>query len=257
MFPNIETMTVLPKEISMFKNYINEQLDPIRREIFCYSLISYIFGNITPFPINIESNYNNYYENDKSEEYINYLALSYLKHKIYISGNDGKKIKLSSDDLYYSKYFVKAFFDYDMPIKDRSTEEILWVYPKKSVRLFISESFFNKRFSNYYYDELTLAKLIMIMAGFSRYEINNLDGCINEELKQINYPTLILANIGLYEKNFIKIEDDINCISVFLDVNVKEENEKIFLIDRDVLKKTILRVINETEKLEYTMQDFI
>lgn len=257
MYPNIETVPVLPKEISMFKNYLNEQSDPIRREVFSYSLTSYIFGNMTPFPINIEFYYNNYSENHNLEDYINFLALSYLKHKIYISGNDARKAKFNSEDIFYSNYFIKAFFDYEKLVRDRKAEEIVWIYPKKSIRFFISNSFFNKKYNNYYYDELTLVRLIMIMAGFSRYEISNLDGCTDEELKQINYPTLILANIGLYEKEFIKIEDDIDGISVFLDVNAKGENEQIFSMDRNLLKRTILKVINETEKLEYTMQDFI
>lgn len=58
MFPNIETVPSLPKEVNVFRNYINEQTDPIRREVFSYSLISYIIGNIIPFPINIELFFN-------------------------------------------------------------------------------------------------------------------------------------------------------------------------------------------------------
>lgn len=104
---------------------------------------------------------------------------------------------------------------------------------------------------------MTLIRLIMIMAGFSRYEINNLDSCVDEELKKVNYPTLILANIGLYEKEFIKIRDDIDGITVFLDINANGVTENIFSKDREALKRTILSVINRTEKLQYTLNDFI
>ncbi|SCG83366.1 hypothetical protein DW1_1798 [Proteiniborus sp. DW1] len=133
----------------------------------------------------------------------------------------------------------------------------MWIYPKKNLKTFIANSFFNREYNNYYYDEMTLIRLIMIMAGFSRYEINNLDSCTDEELKKVNYPTLILANIGLYEKKFIKIKDDIDGISVFLDINAKGETENIFLTDREALKRTILDVINKTENLQYTMNDFV
>ncbi|WP_159433579.1 hypothetical protein, partial [Proteiniborus sp. DW1] len=152
---------------------------------------------------------------------------------------------------------IKAFFDYEKPIKDREREELVWIYPKKNLKTFIANSFFNREYNNYYYDEMTLIRLIMIMAGFSRYEINNLDSCTDEELKKVNYPTLILANIGLYEKKFIKIKDDIDGISVFLDINAKGETENIFLTDREALKRTILDVINKTENLQYTMNDFV
>ncbi len=257
MFPNIETVPSVPKEINIFKNYINEQSDPIRREIFSYSLTSYVLGNIAPFPIDIEFYYNNCSEEQNLEEYINFLALNYLMHKLNINASNIKKAYFKSEDIFYTNHFIKAFFDYEKPVKDKHSEEKVWIYPKKDARAFIANSFFNKSYNNYFYRDFTLIKLIMIMAGFSRYEISNLDGCTNEELKQINYPTLILANIGLYEKEFIKIKDDVDGISVFLDANAKGENEKIFTIDKELLKRTILSVINKTEKLEYTMNDFI
>lgn len=257
MFPNTETAPLLPKEINIFKNYINEQSDPIRREVFNYSLVSYIISNIRPFPINIEFYYNNRLENDNFEDFINFLALSYLKYKLYTDSNNIKKVYFKTEDLFYSNYFVKTFFDYKKPVNDRDISEIVWIYPKESVRAFISESFFNKNYGNCFYNEMTLVRLIMIMAGFSKYEINSLDDCPSMELKQINYPTLILANIGLYEKELLKIQEGIDGISVFLDLSDKEEKEHIFSTDREALKRTILKVINETENLEYTMKDFL
>src|SRR5690606_29061269 len=112
-------------------------------------------------------------------------------------------------------------------------EEIVWIYPQKNLKAFISNGFFNREYNGYYYNELTLIRLIMIMAGFSRYEINNLDNCVDEELKKINFPSLILANIGLYEKEYIKIMDNIDGISVFLDLNAKGETDSIFSKDRE------------------------
>jgi len=253
---NIETIPYLPKEISIYKDYINEQIDPIKREVFSYSLISYIMSNTIPFPINIDYFYNNYLDPNKLEDFIEFLALNYLRYKLYTNTGNIKKVYFKSEDLLYSRYFIKAFFDYKKPIKDNNSNEIVWVYPKKDIKTFISNSFFNKKYNNYFYDKITLIRLIMIMAGFSRYEIKSLDTCHSVELKQINYPTLILANIGLYEKELLKIREDINGINVFLDLSAKESNCEIFSTDKELLKRTILEVINETENLQYTMKDF-
>ncbi len=258
MFPNIEAIHLLPKEIHTFKQYIIEQSDPIKREVYNYSLVSYIVKNIVPFPVNAEYYYDNYCE-DYNIEFIELLALSYIRHKLFLDNNSIgiNKICFKVEDLFYSSNFIKTFFEIKLPIKDENIDEIAWIYPKKDIKIFISDSFFCKNYNSHFYDETTLIKLIMIMAGFSRYEINNLDNYPKEGLNGINYPTLILANIGLYEKEYIKIEDDINGINVFLDLSAKERKDHIFSTNKEFLKMTILKVINETEKLEYTMKDFL
>lgn len=257
MFPNIETIPLLPKEIDVFKNHIIEQEDPIRREVFNYSLVSYIVKNIVPFPVNIDQYYDKISEYDNMEEFMNFLALNYIRYKLYLNSSNIKNIILKFEDIFYSSYFIKTFFEFKTPIRDNNLTEIVWLYPRKSIKTFISNNFFNKNYNDNYYDELALVRLIMIIAGFSRYELNNLANCSNEELKQINYPTLILANIGLYEKNLIKIRDDINGISVFLDLKAKEEKEQLFSIDEESLKKAILKVVNKTEEIAYTIKDFL
>lgn len=253
---NIETVPFLPKEICIYRDYINKQLDPIKKEVFSYSLISYIMSNTMPFPINADCFYNRCLESNNLESFIEFLASSYLRYKLYKNTGNIKKVYFKTEDLIYSSYFIKTFFDYKKPIKDKNFSEILWIYPKKSIKTFISDSFFDKEYNNYFYDKITLIRLIMIMAGFSRYEIKNLDICPDDELKQINYPTLILANIGLYEKELLKIREDVNGINVFLDLNAKETHCEIFTSDKELLKRTILEVINETENVQYTMKDF-
>lgn len=257
MFPNIETIPLLPKEIEVFKNYIIEQEDPIRRKVFSYSLVSFVVKNIVPFPVNIEYYYEIKPKDNNVEEFMEFLVLSYIRRKLYLISYNLKDIFIKSEDMFYSSNFIMTFFDFETPIRDNDQTEIVWIYPKKSIRNFISNNFFNKNHNNYFYDEMVLIKLIMIMAGFSRYELNNLDNCTNEEIKQINYPTLILANIGLYEKNLIKIRDDINGISVFLDLKAKGEKEQLFSKDKEFLKETILKVINKTEDVSYTIKDFL
>lgn len=63
------------------------------------------------------------------EEYINFLALNYLMYKI--GSNSVKKVYFKSEDIFYTNHFVKAFFDYEKPIKYSESEEIVWIYPKK------------------------------------------------------------------------------------------------------------------------------
>ncbi len=256
MFPNIEAIHLLPKEIHTFKQYIIEQSDPIKREVYNYSLVSYIVKNIVPFPVNAEYYYDSYCEDDNIE-FMEFLALNYISHKLFLNSNSIKKLYFKMEDIFYSSNFIKTFFEFKLPIKDENIDKLAWIYPKKDIKTFISDSFFCKNYNNHFYDETTLIKLIMIMAGFSRYEINNLNNYPKEELSGINYPTLILANIGLYEKEYIKIEDDINGINVFLDLSAKEIKDRIFSTNKEFLKRTILKVINETEKLEYTMKDFL
>lgn len=257
MFPNIETIPLLPKEIDIFKNHIIRQADPIRREVFHYSLVSYIIKNTVPFPVSTEYYYDSYPGYLSEEEFMKTLALNYIGHKLYLNNRSAKNINIEIKDLLYSGNFIKTFFEYNLPIKDRGTNKIVWIYPKLSFKTFISNSFFNKNYNNYFYNEVTLIRLIMIMAGFSKYEINNLDSYASKHLGQINYPSLILANIGLYEKEIIKIKDGTNGISVYLDLNAKGEKQKIFSTNKRLLKRTIIEVINETEGVSYNMKDFL
>lgn len=255
MNPKTKTMRNLPIEIDVFKKHIINQQDPIRREIYDFSLVTYIANNITCFPVNadfyytnIEKEYNNFFDT---------LALSYILFRNYTRNYENRNFKINVEDLQYCNDFIKSFFDYTSPISDNQTSEIVWIYPKKSVKIFISDSFFRKRYNDYFYDPITLVKLIMIMASFSRYELQNIKSCQNEDLKKINYPTLILANIGLYEKDYIKVREDFNGVSISLDLNRKNKAEKIFTKDENKLKSRILQIINETENLSYTMEDFL
>ncbi|WP_143474394.1 hypothetical protein, partial [Proteiniborus sp. DW1] len=105
MFSNIETVPSLPKEVNIFKKYIDEQSDPIKREVFSYSLTSYIIGNITPFPINMELCYNDCLDECKLDEYISFLSLNYLIYKLNISSSNTKKVYFKSEDIFYTNHF--------------------------------------------------------------------------------------------------------------------------------------------------------
>ncbi|TAH63617.1 MAG: hypothetical protein EWM50_02020 [Gottschalkiaceae bacterium] len=251
MFPNTQTISLLPKEIQIYRDYINNQTDPIKREVFNYSLVSYISKSIEPFPVNAECLYE-----INSNHILQYFALSYIRHRQQHKNSlDYTCIRL--EDLFYTSNFIKVFFDTLLPIKKESLESIFWIFPKLEIKYFVSNNFFEGNFNSYFYDDTTLIKFIMIISEFSQYEVHELADSSEDYLKTINYPTLILANIGLYEKGIIKIKDENNTVGIYLDLNPKQEECQIFSNNSSFLKQSILNVINKTQNLKYNMEDFL
>lgn len=153
--------------------------------------------------------------------------------------------------------FIGYFYDCTNPLRDEENDNILWIYPKLRIKNFIANYLFDNKNANYYFEESTLKKLILIISSFVRYEYENSDDNIASQINELNYPTLILANIYLYEKGILKVSDEEKGIGIMIDINVEKNKDKIFTDNEYELKKSIISLINSVEKSNYTIDDFI
>lgn len=261
MYSNTKKNIRLPDEVEFFKKNNIKKSDPIKREIFSFSELVYIMDNISPFSVDLLEYFNYSGDNSLSTNLLNLLALSYIGNKVYMQEKDDSNLNtnvyISLQDIYYTHSFIYHFFDFDRPILDNKRDDIIWIYPKLRMKRFLADSLFNKKYINYYFEKSTLNKLILIMSGFVKYEYKNSDDTILNQIEQLNYPTLILANISLYEKGILKLTDDKHGIGIMIDMNAEKKNEKVFTDNEYELKKAIISLVNSTENSYYTINDFL
>ncbi|EOD01634.1 hypothetical protein [Caldisalinibacter kiritimatiensis] len=251
MNSDLKDSNCLPKEIIMYKNKISNSFDPIRKEIIGFSKLSYIMNNITPFPVDKNEYYKHKYEGN-SNHFLTMLAYNYISYKL----KDKTKLYLNSKELYYSISFITRFFEYETPI-NTTNNSIIWIYPNYTMKQFLANCIKNNKLNISFVDNSTLTKLIMIMAAFVKYEYDNVDKNFFTDDDLLNLPTLILANIKLYEKGFLKLVETNEGVGVVVDLTPREEQEKNFTSDINRLKHNIIDVINQIEKGKYTINDFI
>lgn len=252
MYSDINTISILPREIQIYKEHVINQSDPIKREVFNYSFISYITKLLEPFPVN----YKYLYGLNSIKHMLHDIALSYIEYKQVYSNFE--YFCNNKEELSYVINFIKLFYDTLLPIKDKEISDLVWIYPKLSIKCFVAQNFFESNFNSYYYNEEILKKFIILVSEFSQYELDEININTSYCLDKINYPTLILANIGLYEKGFIKFKDENNNkIGIYLDLESKSEELQIFSKDKLFLKKAILNIINKISNSNYLIKDFL
>ncbi|KNF08947.1 hypothetical protein CLPU_5c02540 [Gottschalkia purinilytica] len=254
MYSYIELNKIIPSEINFFKKIVENEKDPIKREIFSFGDLTYIMEKINKFPVKSD----NYYSliGDKKLKLLSLLALNYILYKENKNGSNITNLEINPKDFYHCISFIDIFFDYDIPIKDNLKENIIWIFPKLSIKNFISNSIISNYYKDYYFEEDTLNKLIMIMSSFAQYEYKNCDTTIMNQFQGLNYPTLVLANISLYEKGYLKILDEDTGISIMLDANGRKDTGNIFTKDEKKIKESILNIINTMESIQYSINDF-
>lgn len=247
----------IPYEIFLFKKINNKNLDPIKKETYNFSEILYIMNNISPFPVDIGKYYYYKYDVDNGVNFLLLLTLNYIHYK---SDNDMVNCNnfcLDKNDLIHSINFIRKFFDYNKPYKDPDNS-IVWIYPKFTVRKFLSDSIINKKYNTCFVDEETIIKLIKIIADFSLFELSNLDDKILSKGIYLNYPSLILGNIKLYEKGILNIVEQKEELSIVLDFDSsKNSNNNYITSDKERLKKLIIKVLKNYKDLSYSMEDFM
>ncbi|WP_425449774.1 hypothetical protein [Dethiothermospora halolimnae] len=246
----------LPEDVIVFSKIIKEKIDPIKKEIFSFNEISYIMNNIASFPVKADEYYTIRYDNEEENSLLAMLALSYIAYKGY-KENKKTNINISKDDLYYTMNFIKNFFEYNSPIKDQSKSHILWIFPKMETKRYLANCINENNFDRFYYEEDTLTKLILIMTGFTKYEYNNVDENIENEINELNLPTLILANIRLYERGILNLTSEKGNVSISLKPSPLVANKRIFTENSHKVKEKIINVVNQLEGEEYTINDFI
>lgn len=236
------TIFRLPDEILFFKNIIAKEKDPIKKYVFNLKELVYIMKKISKFSIGYDEFINIYSLND-IDLLLHLLSLNYL----------GKNISLNKE-YKYLKDFFHIFFDYNNPFYDKATNRV-WIYPKLDIKTFINNSLFCNLNAKYF-DEISLSRLINIFSSFTKYEYeNSKDICFLFE--DLNYPSLILANIDLYEKGYINVVEDLKEIKIFLNMKPKVKNKFVFTRDKILLKQHILKFINSKESFKYSLSDFL
>ncbi|MTI48137.1 MAG: hypothetical protein FH761_09865 [Firmicutes bacterium] len=246
----------LPKEISLYKKIYTENIDPIKKEVFSFFEIAYIMNNSEAFPVKADDYYILKYDVQERDQLLAVLAMSYIAYRSYQEYKTNK-VLLSEGDLLYIMRFINKFYQFDVPIKDKKNEGILWIYPKLEIKRFLSDCISTNKLSEYYFDEVTLTKLILIISSFVRYEYDNADEDIVSEIEALNFPTLVLANIKLYEKGYLRLMDESEGVGVTLNHKGNNSHEKIFTKDTDILKKRIISVLEYSEGRRFEMEDFM
>lgn len=251
------TISKLPDQVMFFKNLTKNQRDPIRKHMFNIEDLRYIMKNTSKFSVS----------------YTNFFRISSLKNKdkllnllieSYINDYDTSRCMIFSDDYKYIKEFIYMFFDYYKPIYSSDSYEKIWIYPKLDIQDFISNSLFTGNLksnrNNTYLNKDGLNKLLTIFINFTKYEYDSLnEDEISYLFDGVNYPSLILANIVLYEKGYIEVVEDLDEIKIFLNKdnkNICTEDDFVFTSDKELLKGHILEFIN-SNSIEYSLEDFL
>lgn len=235
----------LPNELVFFKQITFNKSDPIKRYMFNLKEINYIIKRIYKFSVPSKEFFERYYSNNK-DDFMNLLC----KHYVELNVDVNKEYE-------YIKKFISIFYDYTNPRYNNDSDNILWIYPRISVKNFIKESIFENKTKNVYFDKNTLNKLISIFTNFTKYEYSNCNDNISFLFEGLNYPSLILANIDLYEKGYIEIVEDTNQTKLFLNKKTKIKENLTFSENRELLKTSILDFINLKENTNYSLNDFL
>lgn len=246
----------LPKEISLYKKIYKSNVDPIKKEVFSFFEVAYIMNSSVAFPVKSDDYFTLKYDIEERDQLLAVLAMSYIAFRTY-SEYQVKKVFINESDLLYIMRFINKFYQYDIPISDKENESVLWIYPKIEIKKFLSECISNNNLSEYYFDEITLTKLILIISSFVRYEYDNADEDIISEIESLNFPTLVLANINLYEKGYLKLMDEKEGVGVTLDLKGANNNERIFTKNINDLKERIIAVLKFTEGKNFSLEDFM
>lgn len=246
----------LPKEIDLYKKIYDNSEDLIKKEIFTFSETAYIMNSISAFPVKAQEYYSILYEYEDENSLLTLLGLSYTAYRTY-NESKIKKIHVSSSDFIYIMNFINVFYQYNNPITDKSNREIIWIYPKLKIKKYLADSVIDKNYNSYYFDDDTLTKFVLIISSFVKYEYDNADDEIMDDINTLNYPTLVLANISLYEKGILKITPEGDDIGVSLNLKGSKNKDIIFSEDIHNLKKKIISVLKDVEGKKYSIDDFI
>lgn len=247
----------LPEEVIQFKKLYLINKDPIKRKVLSFAEASYFMNKIIPLPIDSNIYYKVRYEFCNNDKYLLLLlAYNYIIYKSLFKKINLYDLNIPFEDIIIATSFIDTFFQYKIPILDKTTN-IVWIFPKQRIKEFIYKSVYFNNFNDYYYEEETLIKLIYILAGFSKYEYQNIKDTMIDEIDMLNYPTLVYANIKLYEKDIIKIIEENDKVGIMLNFNSSNSQNIIFSKNEKLLKNKILQIINKIDGENYNINDFL
>ncbi|MFZ5965786.1 MAG: hypothetical protein ACOYVK_01230 [Bacillota bacterium] len=230
--------------------------DPIKGKIFSYEQLSKIFADLSVFPIS-RSNYYYIKEDIQCDKILlNYYVFSYVTYNQIMKK---KRIEgyYEEKTIQHLGEFLTSFYDINLPKQDTQCHDIMWVYPKIEYKCFFTECVTDSCFDRYYVDKQTVRNLIEIIAGFSKYEMENLSQETLNECKNMNLPTMIYANIQLYDKGYLKLKKNGFNIEISLDPNPQLKQRRVFSRNKTQLKEDIIKICQDKYQKKFTINDFI
>ncbi|MBS4539931.1 hypothetical protein GOQ27_15755 [Clostridium sp. D2Q-11] len=229
-------------------NYLlnKDEKDIIRKDIYEFNKIVYIMNHIDPIYIKKEIYFDTLFEKRDIKKLLILVCTEYIQ-------NIDKKINANIDEYHLTIDFIKKFYDVFKPIEVK--KGYLAIYPKLSIKKYVSEVIKERNFDNFYISETTLEQLITMLMAFSKFELQNID---TKDFGEINFPTLVLANIKLYEKGILSIEKNEEKKVVFYLKPMNNTNKPIKIInDEEFIMCKILKTLNKRTNEKFTLNDFI
>jgi hypothetical protein len=239
-------------EIDYYAKILNKTQDPIKKKIFHFQQLSHLFATMNSFPVSKSTYYDLKDEFPSESILMKYLALSYSIYR-HLSKEEHNYIEFNVSFLSLIEGFIHQFYELDLPIKDPNHQEMLWIYPKLQYRHFLMDCMMLGNYNEYCIDISTIEEIVQIMAGFTRYE---LDQTLAETNYRVNFPSLIYANIRLYEKGYLEVRDGNTGIEIQLNLKPQSSFLPLFSKYNYTLKKTIIDICQKSYNEHYSYKDF-
>ncbi|MBS4536264.1 hypothetical protein GOQ29_11610 [Clostridium sp. D2Q-14] len=221
-----------------------KEKDIFRKNIYEFNEIVSIIDYINPIYIEKELYFNTLFKKRDVNKIFSLVCTEYLKN---INHNNNK------EEINLTINFIKKFYDIFKPIEVNSG--YLIIYPKTCMERYISRIMKEKNFNNVYIPEKTLEELISMIIAFSKFELQNIN---IKDFGYMNFPTLILANIKLYEKGILSIEKNQSGKILFYLKPMNNTNKTIKIInDERLMMNRILNTLNKKINSNYTINDFL
>lgn len=223
-----------------------DEKDIFRKDIYEFNKIAYIMNHIDPIYINKEVYFDTLFEKRDIKKVLYLVCTEYLR-------NINHKKEISLEEINLTIEFIKKFYDVFKPIEVKRS--YLAIYPKLSIKKYVSDVIKEKSFENNYISDITLEQLITMILAFSKFELDNID---TKNFGEINFPTLMLANIKLYEKGILSIERNETEKIVFYLKPMDDTNKPIKIIkDEELMMCNIINTINKKTDKKYSLNDFM
>lgn len=224
---------------------LNEnEKDIIRKDIYDFNKIVSIMDYVNPIYIKKDLYFNTLFEKKDIKKIFNLVCTEYLKNISH---------KYNIEEINLTIHFIRKFYDVFRPLE--VNKGYLVIYPKLSIKEYISGVIKKKNFDNVYISEKTLEQLITMIIAFSKFELEKID---SKDFDDMNIPTLILANIKLYEKGILSIEKNKDEEILFYLKPMGDTNKTIKIInDEELMMYKILNTLKKKVNKNYNINDFL
>jgi len=235
---------IFKKELNSFLN--ENEKDIIRKDIYEFNKLINIIDYLPPLYIEKNKYFNTLFKEKNILKLLHLVCTEYLK-------NINKTYKEDNELFHLSIKLINKFYDVFKPIN--LNNQNVAIYPKFSIKKYITQVREAEDFRFSYISEKTLEKLIYLIIKFSEFELSNID---KGKFGEINLPSLVLANIKLYEKGILKIyQNEDKKIEFYLTRKTTNKiNSKIIKNDDYVICK-IIEMLRKNNYGCFTVYDFM